>query len=182
MTFKNRQLFVLLVFALLSVAVYQGFFRHSAGTDYEPFTKGYALTEVVMRSTDDSGQVVTEMRSPNMTHYLDNEQTLIEQPHVQLFADDNNWILQSPSAVFRRNQQFLYFPDKVTVVSQQAPKVVVESSQLSVDLNTKEGRTPAAINLQQPGGWMRGVGAHIIFNNKQIEILNDVYAEFQPRQ
>jgi len=67
------------------------------------------------------------------------------------------------------------------VLSQQAPPVTIESSQLSVDLNTKEGRTPAGISLQQPAGLMRGVGAHILFNNKQIEILNNVYAEFQPR-
>ncbi len=181
MTFKTKQLIVLLIFALLSVAVYQGFFRHPAGTDYEPFTKGYALTEVVMRSTDDNGQVVTEMRSPNMTHYLDKEQTLIEQPRVQLFTSNNTWLLQSPSAVYQRHQQSLYFPDNVSVASQQDPKVVLESSQLSVDLNTREATTAAEISLVQPGGWMQGVGAHILFNNKQIEILKDVYAEFQPR-
>ncbi|KAA3649908.1 MAG: LPS export ABC transporter periplasmic protein LptC [Proteobacteria bacterium] len=180
MSFKNKQLFLLLFFALLSVGVYQGFFRENTGIDYEPFTKGYALTNVEMQSTDDSGQIVTQIHAPNMTHYLDNEQTVIEQPTVHLFTVDNTWQLQSPTALYQRNTEYLYFPDRVTVVSQQAPLVTIESSQLSIDLSTKEGSTPAAISFNQPAGMMQGVGAHILFNSKQIEILNNVYAEFEP--
>jgi len=181
MSFKHKQLIILLVLALASVAVYQRYYQGDSGTDYEPFTKGYALTDVVMQSTDDSGQVVTRLQSPNMTHYLNNEQTIIEQPSVQLFTEDITWLLQSPNAVYQRNEQLLYFPNQVTVESQQAPKVTIDSSQLSVDLNTKEGTTPAEISLNQATGMMQGVGAHILFNSKQVEILNDVYAEFQPR-
>lgn len=172
---------ILLVLALASVAVYQRYYQSDAGTDYEPFTKGYALTDVVMQSTDDSGQVVTRLQTPNMTHYLDNEQTLIEQPNVQLFTENNTWLLQSPNAVYQRNEQLLYFPDQVTVTSQQDPKVVIDSSQLSVDLITKEGTTPSEITMVQDIGLMQGLGAHILFNSKQIEILNNVYAEFKPR-
>ena len=166
---------------MLSVAVYQGFYRDDGESGFEPFTKGYALTNVIMRSTDDSGQVVTRLQSPNMTHYLDKEQTLIEQPRVKLFAEDNTWLMRSPTAVYQRNEQFLYFPEQVTVTSQQAPEMTLGTSQLSVDLNTQEGSTPAEISFKQPAGMMQGIGAHILFNNKQIEILNNVYAEFQPR-
>lgn len=181
MTFKHKQLILWLVLALVSVAVYQRFYQNDGGADYEPFTKGYALTDVVMQSTDDEGQVVTRMETPNMTHYLDNEQTMIEQPTVQLFTEDNTWLLQSPNAVYQRNEQLLYFPDQVTVESQQAPQVAIISSRLSVDLKTKEGSTPAEISLNQASGMMQGLGAHILFNSKQIEILKNVYAEFQPR-
>ena len=179
MSFKSKQLILLLLFAFTSVAVYQGFYRDNGATGYEPFTKGYALTDVVMRSTDDSGQVVTHLQSPNMTHYLDNEQTLIKQPTVQLFTEDNSWLLESPEAIYQRNEQLLYFPDQVIVESQQAPIVAIESSRLRIDLVSKEGTTPAEIKLQQASGLMQGVGAHILFNSKQIEILNDVYAEFE---
>jgi Protein of unknown function (DUF1239). len=110
MTFNSKQFIILLIFAVLSVGIYQGFYRDGADVDYEPFTKGYALTDVVMQSTDETGQVVTRLKSPSMTHYLDNEQTMIEQPIVELFTEDNTWLLQSPSAVYQRNDQFYTFP------------------------------------------------------------------------
>ncbi|MCX7544600.1 LPS export ABC transporter periplasmic protein LptC [Marinicella gelatinilytica] len=180
MSFKSKQLILLLLFALSSVAVYQGFYADSSDSEYEPFTKGYALTDVVMQSTDDNGQIVTSMQAPSMVHYLDNEQTIIEQPVVRLFTDENTWLLNSPKAIYQRNKQNLFFPDQVKVSSEQAPKVTIESSQLTVDLTSKKGSTPAMIAMQQPGGSLRGVGALILFTTKQIEILNNVYAEFEP--
>lgn len=181
MSFKHKQLIGLLVLALLSVAVYQGFYQDKRDAGYEPFTKGYALTDVVMRSTDDSGQVVTRLQSPNMTHYLDNEQTWIKQPKVQLYTEDTTWDLQAPEAIYQRNEQSLYFPETVTVASKQAPKITIASSQLRIDLISREGSTPAEISMVQDTGFMQGVGAHILFTSKQIEILKNVYAEFKPR-
>lgn len=181
MTFKGKQLFFLGLLALASVAVFQVFYADKDNTRYEPFTKGYALTDVVMQTTDDTGRIVTIMRAPSMTHYLDNDQTVIEEPRVTFLAIDNRWQFDSPQAIYRSNKEQLYFPEQVFVASQDEPKVTLKSSQLLIDLIAQTGHTPAPIKVNQPAVMMQGVGANILFNLKEIEILDQVYAEYLPR-
>lgn len=180
MSFKSKQLIFLLIVAVLSYAVYDGLLGNQDDALYEPFTKGYALTEVTMNITDETGRISSTLKAPNLVHYVDTEITVIEQPRVTVFADTGNWYFSSPIAEFTRLEDRLFFPKEVTIHSQDEPVIELHTSVMTVDLTTELATTEAAIKMRQPGTEMQGIGAKIFLNTQVVEIMDNVYAEFEP--
>lgn len=181
MNFKSKQLIILLIIAVLSYAVYDGLLGNHDGAVYEPFTKGYALTEVTMNTTDENGRISSTLKSPNLVHYVDSQVTVIDEPRVTVFADAGNWYFSSPVAEYTRLEDHLFFPQDVTIKSQGEPGIELQTSAMTVDLTTEIATTEAVIKMWQPGIQMQGLGAKIFLNSQIIEIMDNVYAEYQPR-
>lgn len=180
MGFKSKQLIFLVLLAVASYAVYEATLGGSDQPIYEPFTKGYALTEVTMKTTDENGRISSTLISPSLVHYVDNEMTLIDDPKVTVYSDQGNWYFQSPVAEYKRLEDLLFFPKEVTIQLKNEQGLELQTSAVAVDLTTEQATTKAAISMHQPGVEMQGVGANIFLNTQTIEILDQVYAEYKP--
>ncbi|WP_223788856.1 LPS export ABC transporter periplasmic protein LptC [Marinicella meishanensis] len=177
--FKQLMLFGLL--AVLSYGLYQRYFHVDASERFKPFTKGYALTGVVIKSTDDSGQVVTTVRSPTITHYADTEVTVIDQPNVTLHESQGDWVFTSSVGEINPNKTEIFFPNRVRIelASPTEQAVTVDTSALLVDVTRKTGTTDNPLVVTQLGSKLRGLGAVVNFNQQEIELLSEMYAEFE---
>ncbi len=177
--FKQLLLFSLLT--VLSYGVYERFFNLSTNDKYKAFTKGYALTGVVIKSTDETGAVVTTVQSPAITHYADSEVTVIEQPNITLHEAQGNWVFTSESGQINPDKTEIYFPEQVVVNldSESENPITITTSALEVNVIDKIGKTKAELKLDEVGTMLKGLGAVINFNQQEIEILSEMYAEFE---
>lgn len=180
-TSRTKQLILFSLLAVLSYALYQRYFHVDASDRFKPFTKGYALTGVVIKSTDESGQVVTTVRSPSITHYADSEVTVIEQPQVTLHETQGDWEFTSSVGEINPGKTEIFFPNRVDIelISSTVQGVEVNTSALLVDVTSKTGSTPAPLMVKQQGSMLRGLGAVVDFNQQEIELLSEMYAEFE---
>lgn len=178
---RLKQLLLFSLLAVLSYGVYERFFNASTNEQYKPFTKGYALTGVVIKSTDETGAVITTVKSPAITHYADSEVTVIEQPNITLHEAQGNWVFTSASGQINPEKTEIFFPQQVVVNLDSTTEnpVTITTSALQVDVVKKMGITNAELTLDEVGSLLKGLGAVINFNQQEIEILSEMYAEFE---
>ncbi len=182
--FEKSRLIQLTVFGLLAVvsyAIYDNFFGTESATQYEPFTKGYSLEGVVIRTSDESGEIVSTMESPSMVHYADTEISMIESPKYTLHQNDGDWIFTSAKGEINKGQTEVFFPELVDLSfdSKETEAVNIQTSQLRIEIIKKIGVTDENISVKRPGLILTGLGSLINFNDHSIEILEDMYAEFE---
>lgn len=180
---RLKQLLLFALLAVLSYGLYERYFNDSKEQKYQPFTKGYALTGVVIKSTDDDGKVVTTIQSPAITFYADSERTIIEQPHIKLHEPNGDWVFESEVGEINPNRTEIYFPNEVRVNLEnskaEAETVKINTSALTVDVTKKTGKTAELLSMAEPGMALKGVGAVVNFIHQEVEILSEMYAEFE---
>lgn len=157
------QLAVFALLALLSYGIYDRFFGQVSDIQYEPFTKGYSLEGVIMKTSDADGRIISTIESPAIVHYADTEISMITEPKYTLHQPNGDWIFQSIKGEINPDQTELYFPGKVYLMldSQTQDKVAIDTSDLRVDVNQKTGHGQGVINVIKPGMLMTGVGSII---------------------
>jgi LPS export ABC transporter protein LptC len=179
--FRIRQLMVFALLALGSYAVYETWHSDDSGYAYEPFTKGYSIEGVVIRNSDQEGHIVSTITAPSVIHYADSGRTVINQPSYRMHQEGGDWLFSSASGEINQAQTEMFFPEAVLLELDVAAedKVSVKTSQLTVDLEQQTGSSPEQLSVSQPGVLLKGVGSVIRFKQQEIEILEDVYAEFE---
>lgn len=180
---RIKQLLLFSLLALVSYAVFDKYFNSDASQLYEPFTKGYALSGVTIQSTDETGQIITTIKSPAVTHYADTEKTIIQEPHIILHDADGDWLFNSEVGEINAQQTEIYFPSLVVIdldgENKQAEAIQIVTSELTVDVTQKSGKTAAKLSISEAGSNMRGLGAEVNFKLQEIDILSELYAEFE---
>ena len=176
-----RQLLLFFLLALASYVVYEKYFNATGGAQYKPFTKGYALTGVTITTTDDEGHITTTIDSPAVTHFADTEKTFIEKPRIQLYGDEDKWLFTSAVGEISPDRTTLFFPEQVNISLLGAPdeQVDIVTAALQVNVTDKTGKTAAPFRLDQAGSWMSSIGAELKFNEQEINLLSEMYAEFE---
>ncbi len=176
----------LLLFGLLSVltyAAYEKYFSKESTPQFEPFTKGYALEGVIIQSTDETGRIITTIKSPAVIHYADTEKTMIEQPDITLHQAAGDWLFRSELGEINPEQTEIYFPHEVQIdlqgVKSQNNQIQMVTKELTVDVLKKTGLTPAFLKMSQLDSIIQGVGAVVNFQQQEIDILSEMYAEFK---
>lgn len=179
--FRLKQLLLFSILALLSYGLFERYFNDSNESKYQPFTKGYALTGVIIKSTNEDGKIVTTIKSPAITFYADTEKTIIEQPHIMLHEEGGNWVFKSKTGEINPSKTEIFFPDQVWVNldTTDVDAVNITTSALTVDVTNKIGTTAALLTMEEPGALIRGLGAEVDFKLQEIEILSEMYAEFK---
>jgi LPS export ABC transporter protein LptC len=178
---RIRQLMVFALLALGSYAVYETWHSEDSGFTYEPFTKGYSIEGVVIRNSDEDGRIVSTITAPSVIHYADSGRTVINQPSYRMHQEAGDWVFSSATGEINQSQTQLYFPNEVLLeldVAEQ-DKVSVNTSELTVNLDQQTGSSPEKLTVTQPGVLLQGMGSLIRFKQQEIEILEDVYAEFE---
>lgn len=180
---RIKQLVRFSLLAVISYAVFERYFNYQTTQQFEPFTKGYALTEVTIQSTDETGQIITTIKSPAVIHYADTEKTVIQDPNIKLHDAGGDWLFKSDVGEINPLQTEIYFPNLVTIDlddNTQADKPIrITTSELTVDVTKKSGHTPAVLNMSQLGTNFKGKGAVVNFEQQEIDILSELYAEFE---
>jgi len=179
---RIKQLFLFFLLAVLSYAVFEKFFNDEYSQEFEPFTKGYALTGVTIQSTDETGQIITTIESPVVIHYADTEKTVIEQPNVKLHEAEGDWLFTSDIGEINQQQTEIYFPNQVVInlqeVQEASNDIQIVTEQLTIDVIQKAGTTPGQLSMSQVGSGIKGTGGVVNFQQQEIEILSEMYAEF----
>lgn len=181
MMFETGRWIQLVVFALLatlSYAIFNQFFSQDTSIEYEPFTKGYSLEGVVMRSSNEAGDIVSTVESPLVIHYADTEMSVIKEPRYIMHQSDGDWVFESEQGEINKDQTALYFPGQVHVQF-DAGQLAMVSDDLLVNIDENTGRGQGKIKLEKPGLLLTGLGSVINFTEQSIEILEDYYAEFE---
>ncbi|MCB1583345.1 MAG: LPS export ABC transporter periplasmic protein LptC [Xanthomonadales bacterium] len=178
---KWLQLVLFGVMALLSYGVYDRFFDKSSNIQYEPFTKGYSLEGVIMKTSNSEGEIISTIESPAIVHYADSEVSVITEPKYTLHQQNGDWIFRSNKGEINPEQTEIYFPDKVNLLlnSDKQAALTIETSDFVVDVIRKTGRGKGVINVVKAGMLMTGVGSVINFTDESVEILEEMYAEFE---
>ncbi len=178
---RLNQLLLFALLALASYVVYEKYYSTESVHSYEPFTKGYSLEQVVIKSTDESGRIVTTVESPLVIHYSDTETTVVNEPLIRLHETTGDWVFQSEKGEINQANTEIYFPEQVTLkLAGEAEETVdIKTSELTVDVVAKMGVTAQAVDVTRLGMLLKGLGATVNFKQQEIEILNDMYAEFE---
>ena len=180
---RMKQVMLFSLLAILSYAVFEKYFNDESTQQFKPFTKGYALTGVTIQSTDETGQFITTIESPAVTHYADTEITVIQQPNIRLHEAEGDWLFTSDVGEINPQQTEIYFPNQVFInlldTEQASDEVNIMTEQLTVDITEKTGTTPALLTLSQIDSSIQGVGAVVNFHSQEIDILSEMYAEFE---
>ena len=180
---RIKQILLFGLLAVSSYAVFEKYFNVESVQEFEPFTKGYALTGVTIQSTDETGQFITTIKSPAVTHYADTEITVIQQPNVRLHEAEGDWLFTSDVGEINPQQTEIYFPNQVLInllgMKQASDDINIMTEQLTVDITEKTGTTPALLTLSQVDSNIKGVGAVVNFHLQEIDILSEMYAEFE---
>ena len=93
--FRLLQLMVFTVLAFVSYAVYDKYYGSDSETQFKPFTKGYSLEGVVIRTSDEAGEITSTIESPSMIHYADTEISVINEPRYTIHEKTGDWIFTS---------------------------------------------------------------------------------------
>lgn len=183
--FRIRQLVLFVILAVVSYAVFEKYYSTNDKKMFQAFTKGYAISGVSIETTDENGDIVSTIKSPSVIHYADTEKTIIEQPNVTLHEKDGNWNFNSSMGEINAKQTQIFFPNQVFVnlVSTENKKIVddlsINTSALTVDMINKVGSTSEILQMTQIGSMIRGLGAIVDFNQQEIDLKSEMYAEFE---
>ncbi len=180
---RIKQLLLFGLLAVLSYAVFEKYFNDDSTQQFEPFTKGYALSGVTIQSTDETGKIVTTINSPAVTHYADSEKTVIQMPIIKLHEAAGDWVFTSDIGEINPQQTEIYFPNQVVIdlqgVEEESDEVNIVTEQLTVDVTKKSGTTPALLTMSQVDSVIKGLGAVVSFQQHEIHMLREMYAEFK---
>jgi LPS export ABC transporter protein LptC len=175
------QLVIFLMLAILSYGIYDNFFGEETTIEFEPFTKGYSLEGVIIKNSDEHGDIVSTIESPSMIHYADTEVSIINNPKYTMHEPEGDWVFTSSKGEINKDQTELYFPNKVNLFHESGTdeNVSIVTRELKVDVVAKLGKGKGKITVAKPGLLMTGLGSVINFTDQSVEILENMYAEFE---
>lgn len=176
-----QQLTLFLILAVLSYGIYDNYFAQENTVEFEPFTKGYSLEGVIIKNSDEQGRIVSTIESPSMIHYADTEVSVVNDPKYTMHQKEGDWVFTSSKGEINKEQTELYFPGQVNLLHEPTTdeKVSIVTSNLLVDVVAKLGNGKGKITVEKPGLLMTGMGSVIDFTDQSVEILENMYAEFE---
>jgi LPS export ABC transporter protein LptC len=107
---------------------------------------------------------------------------VINEPKYTIHEKAGDWVFTSNIGEINKEQTELTFPQAVDLyldVEEASKSVSVKTSRLVVDINNKIGRTDNEVIVKQPGVLLTGLGSVINFADQEIEIIEEMYAEFE---
>lgn len=130
------------------------------------------------------GQAFQVLNSPEVTHYPEQNLSLLSQPVLVHHTEDGQtWHLTAATAQHQENQNLIYLEDQVKL-SPQNPETAYTpefiTSKLWINNLTKEAFTPEPVEFISPNGLTAGVGFKLNLNNGQALIEQQVQGQYLP--
>ena len=184
MTRQIRHIIAFSVIALASYSIIQYFFDEKEINKDEPFTKGYAIENLEMKITDDSGKFTAMFKSPGLVRYTDNPLIYVEKPLFWLFdKGKKNWQVNAQKAEYDVSGEKIKFIDKVKARSLNTqPVSLLAAKNLSLDLKKKKANTSSGILFKQGQLTMQGQIAQFDLKNEILEVNNNVNAIYKAKK
>lgn len=166
---KKRQLIIIVLFLLALSSGLLLFYMEqpskSAVIVDHSLPDSYA-NNVTLTRYDDQGNIVSQIYSPHLTHFKQDNRTLFEKPHIILYNKGQNpWVIDAAEGLATHEFEKITLVKDVTAhqaASAQNNEITITTSEMNIDTKNQTAYSKQPIQLIQKG------------QDKSLTIVNSV--------
>jgi lipopolysaccharide export system protein LptC len=134
--------------------------------------------------TDQQGRVKDTLRAQKMTHYPDDDVTVLEAPRLMTYAEDRTPVsVTSRNALMSGNGENVYFENEVRVVRAATGKdgeLVLETEYLHVIPDANTAKTDRPVTIRNAAGVVTASGLELNSETRVLKLQGRVKGVFEP--
>lgn len=142
------------------------------------------MEDVTALFMNKEGHPKLKIQTPKMIHYLENDTTHLQTPHVTLYRKSPNpWFIDSNEAIASSGINQIVFDTNVVIhhISDSVnPETHIKTVRLTIFPNTQIAETDQPITIMQPDTTIRATGMLTDLNKGTIKLLSHAEGEYVP--
>ncbi|MFZ5843506.1 MAG: LPS export ABC transporter periplasmic protein LptC [Pseudomonadota bacterium] len=143
----------------------------------------YYMEGVISRHFDANGKLSHVLQAPRIDYFLAQQQSLMQQPHIQLFGSDGTpWDVRAAQAIAEHQQDTVTLREQVWLERGAQAGVAalrMETDQLTVKLSERRAHTDAPVRFRSSQGEVKAVGLTADFANEKLHLLAQVKGHYE---
>ncbi len=158
--------------------------NHTNAASNSPTTPDGFMTEANYTHFDQNGDVQSQLYSPKVTHFSENDTSFLEKPALVMHTlDHQTWLISAENGSSTHGTKEILLKDNVKV---QRTKVLQNTtSTLTTELlraypDTNLAETDQPVTIIQPGSIVKSVGMTANLKTGDINLLSEAQGTFLP--
>lgn len=179
-----RLLALFLAAAALVLLIWQGAERgtgprrQNAADEPESFADN-----AVYLAFDDKGQLTSELQSPRVEEFSQNNLAHMQQPRAKLYSKDSRvpWLLRADRGTYNLKSEVMQLDGQVAVTRPlpDQPPAQLHTSSLTLDNARGIVHTDAPVTIKDANGITKAVGMRAWVDKRVLELLSQVRGTYQ---
>jgi len=142
----------------------------------------YIMENFEAVSMNKQGTLEYRVNALKMTHYPDDDSTVLEQPHIIVYVDTvPSWQVKAERAEVSSEQAEIFLAGRVSAdrlaTTELTPATIVTSN-LTIRRDAQLGETPDPVTITEEHGVTSATGMRIFLKDKRLELLSDVRGSY----
>jgi LPS export ABC transporter protein LptC len=188
---KFSVLFFVLAFFALSTGWFVAFniirSQIYSGEDL-PTAPDMFIQGVTFKQMDETGQIVHQLFTPNVTHYQQDDRYVLQAPDLKIIDDSKKiWHIRALNGISKQGQSVIELKDNVSIsefadANLEVSELDIKTTFLTVYPDTKFAETAEPVTITQPSNVVESVGAKLDMKSGILYLLSKVKGQYAPEK
>jgi len=142
------------------------------------------MENIVATIMNKQGSPSLKIEAPKMIHYVENDTTYINHPHVTVYRQSPQpWYINSDHAEASNGTEEILFSDNVVIhhpADIANPNTTMETASLTVFPDKQQAHTDNAVTITQPDTIIHAVGMLADLNDGTVKLLSQAKGDYVP--
>lgn len=143
----------------------------------------YYLEDFTTRRFDADGRLEYRLTGDTLSHYPDDGRAEIEQPRLTMRQPEAVWTMRAGSGRLTRRPDVVtllddVFLERASLIDEQAGPLRLSTSDLSVELASRDVRTSQPVRIEAPGLQLEAIGLQSSMAAGKLELLSNVTGRY----
>ena len=153
--------------------------KDSPQNDEQVRTSDYSMTEFTLTVMDDSGSPSRVIAGDKMSHYPDDDSTVILFPVARVIdQEEDDWILSSNKGKTQGKGDEIILTGNVIITRQDNNEIELRTEKFILDTLHNTAYTDLAVSMKSPYGNTDSVGLHAALEDKMINLHSRVKGQY----
>lgn len=181
---KNILLSTLLLSALAvsSWLTQQSFLANDTNIS-QPNTPNAFMTEAHYIQFNQQGALESDIYSPKVVHYPEDDTTVFDDPRMIAHSDDQlTWIITADHGTSRQGLDVLFLQDNVKILrikDTDNKTTTLTTTALTAYVPQRFAKTDQPVTITQPGSVVNSVGLTADLKKGEIQLLSQVHGTYE---
>jgi len=146
----------------------------------------FFMHNVIYTQMDEDGNMRNQITAPSLVHYLDNDTSMFEKPHLLVFnVTQKLWDISADRGKSISFMGTIYLSDNVNIERMETPNdlgFTVKTTAMTVYPDSKTANTKEPVTILQNGSVVNAVGATADLAQGTVNLLSKVEGNYAPEK
>jgi len=185
-SFKQSTTSILLIIALVlsGLSIWFSHQSRSSAVDNHPNEPDAYMENIVATIMNKQGTPSLKIEAPSMTHYVEDDTTHIQYPHVTVYRQSPQpWYINSSYAEASNGTEEILFSNNVVIhhpADIANPNTTMETASLTVFPDKQQAKTDNAVTITQPDTVIHAIGMLADLTDGTVKLLSQAKGDYVP--